>query len=265
MRAVTHIVMYSGGLGSFYTAKHLLEVEKVHPILLFADTRMEDRDLYRFLEESARLLNLELVKIQDGRTPWQVFRDVKFIGNTRVDPCSLHLKRQFCDRWIEANFTPQTTVINVGIDMSEAHRIARLAPRKLPWVYQAPLVEAGRFLPPVKERIRQVRAMGIEPPRLYAMGFQHNNCGGFCVKAGLAQFKLLWEQLPNRYDWHVRQERKTRAAVPNARPFLRKTINGTLRYVWLEDYRDWLEHGGELTVDERFDFGGCGCALEDSE
>ncbi len=30
---------------------------------------------------------------------------------------------------------------------------------------------------------------GIEPPRLYKMGFKHNNCGGACVKAGISQWK----------------------------------------------------------------------------
>jgi len=36
---------------------------------------------------------------------------------------------------------------------------------------------------------------GIALPRLYGLGFSHNNCGGFCIKAGQANFKLLLEIL----------------------------------------------------------------------
>lgn len=262
---VEHIVMYSGGLGSFWTAKWLIEKEGIRPRLLFADTEMEDEDLYRFLAESSKLLGCELVRITKGKTPWDIFNEVRFLGNTRIDPCSMHLKRNFCDQWIAENYTPETVVVCVGIDASEAHRIRNLAPRKLPWIYRAPLVEAEFFFPPREQKLRMVREAGVEPPRLYAMGFQHNNCGGFCVKAGLAQFKLLHERMPERYDWHVQQERKLRAAVPGVRPFLRKTVNGKLNYVWLEEYREFLRGGEELTGEERFDWGGCGCALENTE
>jgi hypothetical protein len=175
------------------------------------------------------------------------------------------LKRTFCDQWIAENYTPESVIVCVGIDANEGHRIANLAPRKLPWIYRAPLVEAGFFFPPRAEKLQMVRDAGVEPPRLYALGFQHNNCGGFCVKAGLAQFKLLHETMPERYDWHVQKERELRAAVPNVRPFLRKTVDGKLNYVWLEDYREFLLTGKPLVGEEKFDWGGCGCALGDGE
>lgn len=46
-----HIVLYSGGLGSYFTAKRLIErgIPKEDIVLLFTDTKIEDIDLYRFL------------------------------------------------------------------------------------------------------------------------------------------------------------------------------------------------------------------------
>jgi len=80
-----YIVSYSGGLGSFLAA-HKLKQEKPNARvrLVFCDTLIEDEDLYRFLDESAKALDLELIKIADGRTPWELFNDMGFQGNSRI-------------------------------------------------------------------------------------------------------------------------------------------------------------------------------------
>jgi len=74
-----HIVQYSGGIGSFAVADivkdRLQKREKM--VLLFADTRMEDEDLYRFLVDSSQYLNCPIIRLQDGRDPWEVFFDEK--------------------------------------------------------------------------------------------------------------------------------------------------------------------------------------------
>ena len=63
--------MYSGGLGSWATAKIVIERHgKENTTLLFADTLIEDEDLYRFLDEGAKYLGVEFTRIAEGRTPW---------------------------------------------------------------------------------------------------------------------------------------------------------------------------------------------------
>ena len=80
-----HIISYSGGLGSAITADFICkQYGKENVILLFADTLVEDEDLYRFNNDVVKLLGVPLIIIAEGRTPWQVFNDVKYIGNTRV-------------------------------------------------------------------------------------------------------------------------------------------------------------------------------------
>ena len=227
--------------------------------LLFTDTKMEDEDLYRFIREAADSVGAPLTVIADGRTPWQVFHDVRFLGNTRIDPCSKILKRNLADRWIEERFTPNEVTVYVGIDWTEGHRYERMAPRKLPYIYQAPLLE-----PPYLNKSEMLDALqgeGIKPPRLYGMGFPHNNCGGFCIKAGQGHFRLLHEQLPERYQYHEEQEQHIREVLGDV-AILRDRRGGTTKPMTLRTLRKRIESNGEV---DRHDFGGCGCFLDDPE
>ncbi len=118
---IKHLVYYSGGIGSWASAKRLAQNPEIKSMtLLFADTLIEDEDLYRFLNESVENLKQEdcdinYVKIAEGRTPWEVFEDVKFIGNSRIDPCSRVLKREFMDKWRDEYCDPGYTTLYYGI------------------------------------------------------------------------------------------------------------------------------------------------------
>lgn len=253
--------MTSGGVGSFIELMNCVsEYGRENVISLFSDTKMEDEDLYRFLDDCIKHAGCKFVKLEDGRDVWQVFQDVKFIGNSRIDPCSRVLKRDLLNKWVRDNYKANECVIHFGIDYSEKHRLERVQKLQAPYECRSILVEK-QVMMTVEEKFKYCRDFGIEPPRLYAMGFSHNNCGGFCVKAGLAQFKLLLEKMPDRYEWHVQREKETKEKNPKAKPFLRKIENGQYKYMWLDEYREFLKSNG-LTGEQQFDFGGCGCALE---
>ena len=107
-----HIVMFSGGLGSWMTAKVVAEKYGTEDlILLFTDTKIEDEDLYRFLHEGAADVGGQLTVIAEGRTPWEVFFDSRFLGNSRVGNCSRILKREFIRKWIEERYEPDECVM----------------------------------------------------------------------------------------------------------------------------------------------------------
>lgn len=95
-----HLVMYSGGLCSYFAARRVIEEHGPKDvILLFADTRMEDEDLYRFVNDSTAQLGAKVTVVSDGPTPWEVFFDKRFLGNSMRDPCSLYLKRNLLNKW----------------------------------------------------------------------------------------------------------------------------------------------------------------------
>lgn len=251
-----HVVMFSGGIGSWAAAKRVAERHGTADlVLLFTDTLIEDADLYRFLSDAAANVGGQFVRLAEGRTPWQVFRDERMIGNTRADPCSRILKRELSDSWLAANCEPASTTVYVGIDWSEEHRFRRLAARRAErgWRYEAPLCE-----PPYldkRDMLAAARRQGIEPPRLYALGFQHNNCGGFCVKAGHAHFANLLRTLPERYAEHEAAEEGLRELV-GQQSILRDRQGGETRTLSLRQFRERIEAGGQVDL---FDWGGCGC------
>lgn len=257
-----HVVMFSGGIGSWAAARRVAACHGTADLtLLFADTLIEDEDLYRFLDDAARDIGVPVTRIADGRTPWQVFRDVRFIGNTRVDPCSQILKREVCDRWLKDNCDPASTIVYVGIDWTEAHRFddgqgrgAKNRMASLGWRAEAPLCHAPHRM---KDALLQdLRVAGIEPPRLYAMGFPHNNCGGFCVKAGQAHFANLLKHIPDRFAEHAAEEALTMSAIGTDKTILRDRRGGTTKPMTLREFRLRVEGGKDFDRDE---WGGCGC------
>lgn len=239
-----HVVMFSGGIGSWMTAKRVVDIFGPQDvILLFSDVKGttdnphigEDEDTYRFIEEAAELLGAELVKVVDGRNIWEVFRDRKFLGNSRLAPCSHELKQKPAKKWIHENCDPEHTVIYVGIDWTEEHRMAAVRAGYAPWHVDAPLTREPHVTK--EQMIQQAEALGLRPPRLYEYGFKHNNCGGGCVRAGQAQFKHLLEVMPERfYEWE-KQEEKMQDYLGAEVTILSRTINGTKQPLSLRELR----------------------------
>ncbi len=255
------IVSFSGGVGSWYTARRVVDEHGPDDVvLLFADTMMEDEDLYRFLGEAAANIGAPLITIKDGRTPWQVFHDSRYIGNSRIDPCSRVLKRELLRKWLDDNCDPAETIVCLGIDWTEMHRFERAKPLWEPYTLEAPLCE-----PPYVDRdevFAELARHGIRRPRLYEMGFVHNNCGGFCIKAGHASFKRLLQKLPERYAYHEGQEEAMRSHLGKDVSILRDRTGGTVKPLTLRSFRERLENDPTFQVDP-FDEGGCACFTPD--
>lgn len=256
-----HIVMYSGGAGSFMAAKRVVDMWGAdNCLLLFTDTKIEDEDLYRFLTETTRYLKTELVCLSDGRDVWDVFKDVKFLGNSRVAPCTRILKQDLARKWIENNYKPEDVVLYVGIDWSEAHRIEKIQENWKPYKVLAPLMEEPYL---DKNDIFEVLAsIGIKKPRLYDMGFSHNNCGGFCCKAGQGHFANLLEQMPERYAYHEEKEEEMRRYLGRDVAILKKQKDNQVYPYTLRQLREDIELKNKQV--DLFDIGGCGCFIEES-
>lgn len=211
---MNRIVMFSGGIGSWATAKRVAQEHGTDGLeLWFADTKYEDEDLYRFLDEAAANVGAPLVKLADGRNIWEVFKDERFLGNSRIDPCSKILKRQLLRAELESRFTPGNVIVYLGIDFYEMHRFEKAAKYWVPWTAKAPLCEPPYIDKP--DMIAWSEREGVKAPRLYEMGFAHNNCGGGCIKAGMSQFKLLLEKIPERYAEWEREEQGMRDQLGN--------------------------------------------------
>jgi hypothetical protein len=299
---VRHVVMFSGGVGSFAAADRVVREHGRDVTLLFADTLIEDADLYRFLVEAAAFLtgragvgevsglaaraantppssdmparraHLDrlradvrqvipgLVWLADGRTPWDVFRDKRFLGTARVAQCSAVLKQRVADDWLAKHCQPETTRVYVGIDWMEEHRFVRLQARHgtQGWNYRAPLCE-----PPVYTKdagFARLRDIGIVPCRLYDLGFSHSNCGGGCVRAGVSHFAHLYRTLPAVYAEWEQGEADMRAFLERDDiAILRDRTGGDVKPLTLIQLRRRLDDGHQPDL---FDIGGCGCFVD---
>lgn len=250
-------ISFSGGLGSGISA--LVAHEKGLDFnLIFADTLIEDEDLYRFNDDIARAVGKTVITLKDGRTPWDVYIDKRWIGNTRTAHCSTELKTKPVMNWLAENASSEDPLV-LGMDMSELDRIERASRNWAPRPVVSLLNEFQVWRP---EYDLILNRYGIKKPRLYSQGYEHNNCGGFCCKAGLVQFERLYRTNPERYAYHEAEMERALAEIGNtARPFLRKVNKGETEYLSLRNFRHQLEAGtAELPM---FDATGCGCFTDE--
>lgn len=247
-----HVMFFSGGVASYVSAKRLVaKYGKENVILLFTDTKYEHEDLYRFIDETVQKLGAEYVSIADGRTPWEVFKDEKFLGNSRVDPCSRVLKREQAKKWVKENCDPATHCLYLGYASDEDHRLQRSKKFWAPYEVDSPIISERTL---TKEAmLTECRMDGIEPPELYLLGFPHNNCGGFCIKAGHAHFLNLLKQLPEKYAECEKKEEEMRDMLGDV-SILKDRRNGTTKTLTLKQLRTRNRQDCDF-----LDWGGCGC------
>ena len=254
-----HVVNFSGGVCSFWAAHRVIQQQGAeNVILLFADTGMEDEDLYRFLDDAGRVLGVPVTRIADGRTPWELFEAKGMLGNSRVPLCSVMLKREVLDGWRKEHCLEFDTVVYIGIDWTETHRLEQTRSALPGWQIEAPMCEEPLW--DKCKMLAELRRLGVEPPRLYAMGFPHNNCGGFCVKAGQAHFAHLLKVMPERYAFHEAKEEAVRARTGKDYSILNDRRGDDIKKtLTLRSLRRRIEAGEAF---DRHDWGGCGCSVE---
>ena len=126
---VKHVVMYSGGAGSAWVGKYVADkFGKENTILLHTDTKWEDEDNYRFMNECAEYIGVPITYKTDGRTPEDIFRENLYFGNFGTAPCSKQLKMfmtfEFIQELLAKGIKP---ILYFGIDYNEARRAPRIA------------------------------------------------------------------------------------------------------------------------------------------
>jgi hypothetical protein len=254
--------MFSGGIGSWAAARRIVDEHGPENVLcLFTDVLGEDEDTYRFIDDAIADLGCEYVRLADGRDIWQVFKDRRFLGNSRQANCSAELKQRPAHAWVRANYAPETDVIIIGIDWTETHRMPAVVRAYAPYRVEFPMTQQPYM--GKAEMIGWAIERGLKPPRLYSMGFAHNNCGGGCVRAGQAQFAHLHRVMPERFaEWEA-NEADVAAYLGKDVAILSEVVNGEKRLLPLTVLRQRIESQPSLL--DADDFGGCGCFVDYEE
>lgn len=217
-RIPLRICMFSTGASSAYLLGYMIEeYGKENVIPFFTDTLWEDEDNYRFMSEVLSYWDIEPVVYTDGRTPEETFFDRKFFGNFGTAPCSTDLKMKQTVIYVEelrlGGYEP---ILYFGIGYHERERAERIAnnyshnclePVECQFPFAEEPMNKGRFSSVIEGKWR------IKLPRMYLYGFEHANCGGRCVKAGIRHYKLLYRVWPDRFLAQMEMERKFRTEI----------------------------------------------------
>ena len=104
-----------------------------------------------------------------------------------------------------------------------------------------------------------VAEWGIKPPRLYEMGFPHNNCGGRCVRQGIKEWIRLKRTMPERFEevkqWE--QAQRNKGGPRASRSIAKRSINNEVRAYTLAELESEKDTGQiEMFPGDSF---GCFC------
>lgn len=265
-----HVIFFSGGKSSFSVAHF---VKQRYPedniVLYFTDTKWEDEDLYRFIDEAADKLQLPMLTQSKGINPIQLMYKQRVLFNSRIGQCSTILKMKTAADYLKKNKVPEVhewrneqflkapfcpsekgfaenTILYFGIGFDEMHREGPIRKNWQPFEVSMPLIDE------IIDNAAVLKLYDIQQPRLYDLGFTHNNCKGRCVKAGQGHFKNLYEKNPTLFQEYKAQEHHLKNFV-SAYHYIKRLeeygFDEEVKRVYLQDldncYKDYFNGAAE--------------------
>lgn len=220
-----HIIFFSGGKASLAAADY---VKMMYPddniLLYFNDTLWENKDLYRFIDESSDKLQLPMLIHSAGINPIQLMFEKKLVYNSMLGDCSKILKMRVASDYLKKGIKPAIEIwrnrnylksedfitnatLYFGIGFEEMHREKSIRENWKPFKVEMPLIDHNIW------RDEVLKKYNIRRPELYDYGFAHNNCNGRCVKAGQGHYKLLKDRMPEVFMKIMEQEHHIKMCV----------------------------------------------------
>lgn len=246
-----HIVSIGGGISSTLMLPTLLltKIPREQIECITCHLPNEDKDLFRLIDCVEEKLNISVKRLGHNKTPFQIFFESKFLGNSRIDPCSRILKREVVRDYILSNYLPNDVVLDIGIGYDELDRTLSIKKNwnELGYEVQFPLInyDFSRY-----DQMQFCKSFVGFIPRLYQMDFSHNNCGGACIKAGKKEWiRLLWF-LPEVYlEWEY-NENEFRKLYGDY-TILTETRNGEKLSLTLTNLRERVEQFFPCNLSDR--------------
>lgn len=235
-----NVVSFSSGLSSALTAVRVLD-KYPDAKLVFLDTKFEDEDNYRFMSDFENKFGIEILKISEGRTPYDVFEDQHVIPNNLVAPCTGKLKLELFKKWLSEQEKPIT--IYIGYDYLEVHRCDATKRNYESLGYSVDFPLLWKPLETRKYTTISKNEWGIEPPRMYGLGYTHANCGGRCIKQGQGDWLRTLANFPDRFKFCEEWEQYMRKEFPKSANYaiLKVVRNGEVLPYPLKNLREDYE------------------------
>jgi len=124
-----HIILYSGGANSAFTAFMVNSEHHDDTILLHTPTYSEHPDADRFRKQFADYLDLPITTQADGRDIWQLIKDHHCLPSDRIPFCSDELKSKQAMKFYKS--MTEDFIVYLGYDGTEWRRAQRTSARLL--------------------------------------------------------------------------------------------------------------------------------------
>ncbi len=202
-----HVVQFSGGAASAVVAKMVVDqFGKDHTVLLHHDTKSEDPDTYRFIDDVSNYLDVPITDRSDGRDLWQLINDNKCLPSHFIPFCTRILKTEQGAKYFKGLDADAIDYVQYnGFGPDEWRRIQRATLRceSLGRKVESPLYKSNITDP--KSIICD--QWGIKLPNAYKH-LKHNNCIP-CFKAGKkSTWYKYWRHYPEQFWRAVAAEEK---------------------------------------------------------
>ena len=239
-----HIILYSGGANSAYTAWLVNQEHHAETILLHTPTYSEHPDADRFREQFATLLGLPITVQADGRDIWALMDDEHCLPSDRIPFCSRILKSEQAMKFYKT--MSDDFIVYFGYGEKEWDRaqnsFARLASDGIKTAF--PLLQSGWNDNQIKDFIRNTLKICLPQPYLY---LKHNNCIP-CFKGGEKYFRQVWRYYPEYFEKAEKAEYNIGHSVFKNKP--------------LEQLRhEWESQTSMFNDEDDLDMRPCMCAL----
>jgi 3'-phosphoadenosine 5'-phosphosulfate sulfotransferase (PAPS reductase)/FAD synthetase len=192
------ICWWSGGITSAVACLKAIELygrDKCR--VIFIDTNNEDSDTYRFMKNCEVMYGLPIETITSNRHKsvqdvWYKYNSLN-VANGAV--CSSEMKRRVREDWQKENKWLHQVF---GFEMEESKRAKSMVLNHSKTNPIFPLMMYGLSK---KDCINIIEEIGINPPRMYQLGFHNNNCFTTgCVQGGIGYWQKMRDEFPDKFN-----------------------------------------------------------------
>lgn len=194
------VVWFSCGAASSIAALYAIKKYKNCEIV-YCDTGGEHKSNKKFLTDIEKLLNKKIIilKNKQYKDHFDVFKQKKFFVKVGFAYCTVELKKK-----MRLQYQKPDDIHILGYTLDEKNRSDRFNHNnpeiQTDWI----LIDKGLTK---EDCLGILWQKGIKLPKMYELGYNHNNCIG-CVKGGIGYWNKIKKDFPKHFNKMAKIEHK---------------------------------------------------------
>ena len=191
---------FSCGAASAVATKLILA--EGNPVTIaYCYVKEEHTDNLRFLKDCEEWFGQKILILKNEKYDGSCHKvfEKNFFSTPHGSPCTTHLKKK-----VRLKFQKPNDVLVFGYTAEEEERLNTFIDRNNEVPVRAPLIEKGLTK---SEVLAMIENANIELPKMYKLGYDHNNCIG-CVKGGMGYWNKIRLDFPKQFKEYAVMERE---------------------------------------------------------